>query len=477
MSEGDLREGTIRRRRRRFALALFAIALAPRLWVALGSGWAPEPVWDGFYYDIGAQSIAAGRGYVGENGNPWCHYPVGYSAFLGAAYALFGSAPAVGKVAGAVVGAWLAVAVYALGRRFLSETRARIAGGLVAAYPGLVLYAGLHMTEPLSAALIIAAALAAARAGATGERDPTRSWRADGWRALPAGVLFGLATLVRPQSILLAPFSGVWFRARPVRRQVFAGVVSTAAALLVVSPWTVRNCLVMDGCAFVSTNGGWNLAIGAFPRATGRFETLRSGDGCHIVTGQVQQDRCWVERGRGWIREDPVRWVRLMPKKLGFTFDHESFPVGYLGTAAPGRWSPERSRWARGLLSWSHRLLLTMATLAALPRPSRRRPQSLLAPLLVALYAWYAAWTPPFPFWPLALMMVAAVAVRWPTLWRRRPTLVFSALIVASLVVVHAVFFGEDRYHLVATPWLCLMAASLPPGPRAAEGAPSSAAT
>ena len=53
----------------------------------------------------------------------------------------------------------------------------------------------------------------------------------------------------------------------------------------------------MDGCALVSTNAGWNLAIGAFPRATGRFETLKSSDGCREVTGQVQQDRCWLDYG------------------------------------------------------------------------------------------------------------------------------------------------------------------------------------
>jgi hypothetical protein len=30
---------------------------------------------------------------------------------------------------------------------------------------------------------------------------------------------------------------------------------------------------------------------------------------------------------------------------------------------------------------------------------------------------------------------------------------------VASVIVTHAVFFGEDRYHLVATPFLALLAA------------------
>src|SRR5262249_38130858 len=134
--------------------------------------------------------------------------------------------------------------------------------------------------------------------------------------------------------------------------------VALAAALLVVAPWTVRNCRVMDGCAFVSTNAGWNLAIGAFPRATGRFETLHASDGCPIVTGQVQQDRCWRDEGLRWIRESPGRWLRLVPDKLSFTFDHESFPMGYLGEADPAAWPEARKARGRDLLSGIHRALL-----------------------------------------------------------------------------------------------------------------------
>ena len=61
---------------------VFFVALLPRLYVALA--WAREPVWDGFYYHLGARQIASGFGYADSvNGawHPWCHYPVGYSAF------------------------------------------------------------------------------------------------------------------------------------------------------------------------------------------------------------------------------------------------------------------------------------------------------------------------------------------------------------------------------------------------------------
>ena len=96
-----------------FGVALFFAALVPRLWVALR--WAGEPVWDGHYYEFGARRIAQGLGYsddVSEGGrlvwHAWCHYPVGYSAFLGGCYRAFGSDLRVAPGADAIVAALLA---------------------------------------------------------------------------------------------------------------------------------------------------------------------------------------------------------------------------------------------------------------------------------------------------------------------------------------------------------------------------------
>ncbi len=105
-----------------FAAVLFVLALVPRLWVALA--WVGEPVWDGHYYDFGARRIAAGLGYSDDRTvdgrvlwHPWCHYPVGYSAFLALFYRVLGASHAVAAVANALVGAALAVVTWALARR------------------------------------------------------------------------------------------------------------------------------------------------------------------------------------------------------------------------------------------------------------------------------------------------------------------------------------------------------------------------
>ena len=381
-----------------FSAALFVVALLPRLWVALY--WATRPAWDGVYYDIGARSIAHGLGYVGKTGKLWCHYPVGYSAALALSYRVFGFDLRVALVSNALMGALLAVVSYRLARHWLPEGRARLAGLLVACYPGLVLYAGVLLTEVLAALLLLSSGLIAARYG----------HRRRGLAA--AALVLGLGVLVRPQSIVCAPLLALFARrdghALAGRKLLAAAAVASAVSLLTVLPWSLRNCVLMDGCAFVSTNAGWNLAIGSFPRATGRYAILRPGDGCHLVTGQVQQNRCWMRLGARWIAAEPRRWLGLVDNKLAHTFDHESYPVGYLAQADPARWPASRRNWWRGALSWSHRALLTLATLSLLPPPRRDRPTTLLWALAVLLVAWYAAMTLTHPFWPLALLALVA---------------------------------------------------------------------
>jgi hypothetical protein len=437
-----------------FGALLFVAALAPRLWVALA--WAGEPVWDGHYYDFGARRIAEGRGYSDDltiGGqlvwHPWCHYPVGYSAFLAGFYRVLGASHAVAGVANALTGAALAVATWALAAHALSRGRAMAAGILVAAHPGLVMQSALVMSEPLAALLVIAAFWLAVR-----DERP--------WRGLVLGALaLGLGALVRPQALLCAPLLACVVRGRA---RVPAVVAACALALLVVSPWTARNCRVMDGCALVSTNAGWNLAIGAFPRATGRFETLRSSDGCREVTGQVQQDRCWMRYGVDQIVAHPWHWLSLVPAKLGYTFDHESFAVEYLHEARPEAWPEHRRVAARGVTTLAHRLVLAAAALGAIAFPLARRGVAAAvqgAALVAACALVAAAFSSDAPsFWPLA---VFAAAVPWLPLPGRPPTppaLLLAAALLATTVATHAIFFGEDRYHVVVTPVLALLAAA-----------------
>lgn len=450
---------------RLFTLCVFWLALAPRLFVALAL--AKEPVWDGHYYHYGAQRIADGLGYSEDviiaglkHWKPWCHYPVGYSAFLGGLYKVFGQGLWVAPVANAFVGALTAVTVHRTARYFLSTARARIAGLLCALHPGLVLYTALVMTEGLGAFSLLLAGFAALH-----ERHRRRG-------VVLSGVLFGLSALVRPTALLAIPLL-LWVNAGTWRRRLARTFATGLFALCTIAPWTARNCAVMDGCSLISTNGGWNLAIGALTE-TGRFTTLRAEDGCRDVTGQVDQDNCWGRVGRELIAADPLRWLSRIPKKLEQTYNHESFAVGYLSQAQPELWPEERrNRW-RSVVTVFHHVLMFTAALGAVAWVV---PRSVLAlrsvmtsvsfwtqvGLLFAITGYYAYGVTSYDY-PLYWVIVVSPLIAFLRLpghpyFNGASVWLWGLVLVTS--VTHAIFFGEDRYHLIISPVLCVLSAGL----------------
>jgi 4-amino-4-deoxy-L-arabinose transferase-like glycosyltransferase len=440
-----------------FTIAVFVVALLPRLFVAIA--WAKEPVWDGHYYHFGAERIARGLGYsedVLSHGQllwkPWVHYPVGYSAFLGAFYRIFGSELVIAPVLNALLGAMLAACVHRFARYYVSRDRARLAAGLTALHPGLIAYSAVVMSEPLAALLLLSSGLA-------GLRFRGR------WPAFVlGGVLVGLATLVRPASLVAAPLL-ILTQPRPFWSAAWRATAATVVALLVVLPWTFRNCERLDGCVLVSSNGGWNLAIGAITE-TGRFQTLHAADGCAIVTGQVQQDRCWAAVGRAKIAENPGHWLSLGPLKLSQTFDHESFAVEYLHEADPASWPEPRRIAARELLTLFHRALLLAAAFAVLGLPRLSEPRGLAFYVQFALglglvaFAAFVVTSDAHPFYWCAVLVPLIAALRLPGRALQAGPGSYLIAMLATTALTHVVFFGEDRYHFVLTPILCVLAAA-----------------
>ncbi len=465
----------------RRTLDVAAVALLARLLVVLLL--PAEPVWDGYYYDLGARRMAAGLGYSEDLhlGTPtgeervtflaWAHYPVGYPGLLSLVYRVLGHGTWVAPMVNVLTGALLAAVVHRLARAlFDDERRALAAGLLVALHPGLVLYAGALMTEPLAALLLLSAVLVARR-GKTVATGPVL-----------AGVLVGLSTLVRPNALLFVPFvalcvhDGVLRRAgeslaRAFGRFVVRGAIVSALALVVVLPWTLRNCRVMDACTLVSTNAGWNLVIGAAPGATGKFEFLvgRTPEGGPTCDegGQVAQDRCWYRYGVRLIRAHPGTWLSLVPAKLHYTLDAEWFPINYLREARPDLVSAGAHVVVGKFLTGFHHVLVAVAAFAALGGIARgedlkgRRVQlALLVALSVLLGLSVDVAIP--RVWPLGV--AACLLPLLPFLRgapRRDPSEWAVAGVILTTLVTHAIFFGEDRYHLVATPAFALLAAGI----------------
>ena len=198
------------------------------------------------------------------------------------------------------------------------------------------------------------------------------------------------------------------------------------------------------------------------------------------MTGQVQQDRCWLDDGLAGSASDPLRWLGARARRSSrYTFDHESFPIGYLREADPGP-GPRRRKAAAATCSRSrHRVLLALAALGVVAFRLGRRGQrsdarrALLLPTVIALggLAVFDDLAPGLAArgLPPSRRGVATsrggpanggVVAIWP-----------GAL--ATVALTHAVFFGEDRYHMVLAGAGILAACALRPAresdqPRAA---------
>lgn len=387
----------------RFVTAsLAAVAFAARM--AFGLAVHAPPAWDGTLYERGARAIASGLGYscfmfgpLADPRVPTAYYPVGYPAYLGVLYTLFGTSAWVIALGGALAGALTVALTHRLALRVASPRAAFAAALALAVMPAQVIFAAAPMTEVLWGALLTLAVYLAAR----GARWP---WLA---AALAAAVY------VRPQALVLAgllPLVASGTRAQRLTRTA----LTVATVLALIAPWTLRNCRAIDGCALVSANGASNLAVGAMARSDGTYLSLTADDGCRGVVGEIARERCWRRVAWARIRENPGAWALRAYPKLRHTFSYERAPIDYLAAARP-ELLDERAR-SRGydLLTLTWRLCAGLALLALVPLRGRR------------------------PLDDAGRLSLATVL---------------------AMGATHAVFFGGDRYHLPLAGPLCVLAA------------------
>jgi hypothetical protein len=441
-------------RARRETWWLFGLALALRLVVVVwGAGRFP-PADDGSFYHVVATRIAQGDGYTWA----WpdgsityaAHYPVGYPALLGIAYAMLGSAPLVAMLVNALGGALLVVAVHRIALGFASLRRARLAALVVALHPTLLLYTVALMTEALSAALVVLLAAAALWLG----RAPRSRW----WR-VALGATGALLVLVRPQLLPWLAVLGavaVWVPSdAPARRALLARGAGAAQvvllAVLLCLPWTWRNCEKMDGCVFVSANGGWNLLIGTMPEGKGSFAPIAGATvpaECREVFGEAGKDRCFGRAGARRIAERPLGWLRLAPQKLGQLFDHNAVAASYLG-ASNHELVRDRIKLGIAAIETSFSRLLLLGACVGLLRASASKLQRGLS-LAAAVFTLS-------PWGYLAQLGVLGWLLAARPTPSRTPAVLLAAALLLLLVVTHVVFFGAARYALVWLPWLAFL--------------------
>jgi dolichyl-phosphate-mannose-protein mannosyltransferase len=325
-------------RARRLVVAAVAIALLLRLTFAFGY-WVSKPLThDEREYLALARSLTLGKGFTYDlplesGATPRFGRAPGYPVFLalvGGGRGELAATPPQVKLAQSIVGSigvWL---IGAIARRAAGPRAAVAAAWLSAVYPPLVWICAYVFSEALFSTLALAAVLllnvSLDRASAADGTFTRSMWR----RGNVAGLMTGVAMLVRPAMSFFVPVAAVWLIAK--RRAALAALL-VAGALVVVGPWTLRNVHVYNRLVFIASEGGVTFWTGNHPRATGEGDMAANPDikiseidfrRRHPGLSQEELEPLYYREAIAYIAAHPMWWAKLLVKKAFYTV----VPVG-----------------------------------------------------------------------------------------------------------------------------------------------------
>ncbi|GAB4109138.1 MAG: hypothetical protein Kow00105_17550 [Phycisphaeraceae bacterium] len=204
-------------------------------------------------YEVLAYHLVSGQGYAIVPGQPTATRTPGTSLTLAGVYALTGRSFTFGRVWFCVLSALTCVLVVWLGATCFSRPVGVLAGFLLAIYPAHA-YNAMHFVSETPFGFWLALGLVGTMKAL---HSPSGRWV---WHGL-AGACWALAVLTRPQLLLAVPIAGVMICFAGLCRRwsyvrVFA--VQVLVLVLLVSPWVIRNAVVL-GKPTLSTITGYGL--------------------------------------------------------------------------------------------------------------------------------------------------------------------------------------------------------------------------
>lgn len=242
----------------RILLVVVISSFILRLGVALVIDATTDVYKDVDIYSKLASNISQGNGFVAESGgDPIMHRAPLYPAFLAIIHSLFDeqSRTLAIIVAQAILDSLTAALLWWIGCQLFGSTVGLFAAWLFAAYPLSAYYTLRLMPEPLFTFFLIAFVAGLVQA--------MRSETIASYGL--CGALAGIATLVKPITIALAPFVAILLlvrQRRSVRHVLPRLAVMVCMSVLVIAPWTARNFAVSGAFVPVSTGGGAALWVG-----------------------------------------------------------------------------------------------------------------------------------------------------------------------------------------------------------------------
>jgi|GEM_PF-1792549 len=306
--------------RYRFPVALFFIALAPRLLYVLfmdPDNFSP----DGVEWIRIASRIAEGKGY----GDNW-RSPV-YSYFLAGIFLISPGNLLLVRIAQTILGAGACLSTYYIGKKIFNKRTGMLAGLILAFYPYLVYYCGDILKEVLFTLLLtlmIAALLLS-------QERPGLRWK------IIAGFLAGITVLCKSTVLPFMGLAFLWY-IFVFPRQFLAGKVKDFALIalvmaLTIAPWTCRNYFHYHRFVLVETGGAehfWqannrfslpferipHLNVNRLPDEYAVWYDTRAYQQIINTLSPAEADKTFYREGIAFITGHKREYARLLGKRL-----------------------------------------------------------------------------------------------------------------------------------------------------------------
>ena len=396
---------------------LIALAFAVRLcWILV---FDPKPVSDFSFYFQCAESIARGLGYSKHGGFATSYFPVGYPMFLGVLFRLFGISIIIAQTANLILSVVSLVLVCWIARElFQSELTGRLSLFFLAIYPNNIAYTPLLGVEVFYLFLLLLGVAILLPSLSNTEK-------AGFGRLLIAGLVFGFATLVKMQTLLLPALLLLLFpqfslEKRSLNNRLKKTGILYAVIIVVLSPWIVRNYILYDDFV-LSNNDGLNLYMGNGPEADGTWVAVPWFPVDNNTQDEYKLNQTARREAIGYIETHPFRTLTLMPNKL----------ISLLSHGDGVFWN---------IISTRSTLNMTRGILLQLDRINTMYEITLLVLFMASLSL--GLWT----------RLKLGKGRGWPLL---------GILVILYFIGIYLVYYGAARYHFPIIPWAMMYSAAL----------------
>lgn len=397
--------------------AVLTLAFAIRLcWILI---FHPNPVSDFSFYFRSAESIARGYGYTKHGGFATAYFPVGYPLFLAMLFRVFGASVTVAQTANlilSVASLWLA---YWIARDlFRSELAGRLSLLFLAIYPNNIAYTSLVGVEIFHLFLLfLGVALLLPCISIKGTAHPGR--------LLIAGLVFGFATLIKVQTLLLPAlllllFPQFSWEGRSLVNRLKRVAILYVALIVVLSPWVIRNYRLYNDIV-LSNNDGLNLYIGNGLEANGTWVPIPWFPVGNNTLDEYKINKMARREAIDYMKTHPLQTLKLMPKKLiALFYPGDGVYWNIMGTGS----EPKLARCVLRLLDQLNTIYEFLVFVF------------LIASLL------FGCWK----------RLRLGKGHGWPLL---------GIVVILYFISIYLVYYGAARYHFPIIPWMIMYSAAL----------------